>query len=77
MNTMERVTTQVPEQEAYFASQHRIQNLCEIVAQKNFGIAPSRKITSLLSAIEPDALEDWSEFQPSWNRTVTASTSSS
>ncbi|MBA1204455.1 2OG-Fe dioxygenase family protein [Pseudomonas capeferrum] len=68
MNTRERVTPQDQRTEAYFASQHSVQNLCEIVAQKDFAFLPARKIASLLSVIEPDALEDWAEFQESWNR---------
>lgn len=50
MNLMERVTTQLQQQVIYFASQHSIQNLCEIVAQKDFALVSSRKIASLLSA---------------------------
>lgn len=68
MNPTERDPSQASRHEAYFASQHSVQNLCEIVAQKDFAIVPSRKIASLLSAIEPDVLDKWAEFQQSWNR---------
>jgi hypothetical protein len=64
MNMMERVTTQVQQQDIYFASQHSIQNLCEIVAQKDFALVSSRKIASLLSAIEPGAIETWLMAKP-------------
>lgn len=47
MNMMERATTQVQQQDFYFASQHSIQDLCEIVAQKNFALVSSHKIASL------------------------------
>lgn len=68
MDTMERATIQTQQQDFYFASQHSVQNLCEIVAQKDFAIMSSRKIAGLLSAIDPDVQEDWAEFQQSWNR---------
>jgi len=63
MSTMERFTPQGAVGQASLASQHSIQNLCEIVAQKDFFFLPSPQIASLLSAIEPDALEDWIKFQ--------------
>lgn len=68
MNMMERAATQAQQPDIYFASQHPIQNLCEIVAQKDFALVSSRKIAGLLSAIEPGAMNEWSEFQQSWNR---------
>ena len=57
MNMMERATTQVQQHDIYFASQHSIQNLCEIVAQMDFALVSSRKIASLLSAIEPGIMQ--------------------
>ncbi len=48
MNLMERATTQVQQQEVCFARQYSIQNLCEIVAQRDFTLVSSRKIASLL-----------------------------
>ncbi len=68
MNTMERANPQGTIGQAYFSSQHSIQDLCETVAQKDFAFLTSSKIAGLLSAIEPDALEDWIAFQQSWNR---------
>lgn len=68
MNTMERISAQETFGQAYFSSQHSLHDLCETVAQKDFAFLPSRKITSLLSAIEPGALEDWDRFAQSWNR---------
>ncbi|MFB4394236.1 MULTISPECIES: 2OG-Fe dioxygenase family protein [unclassified Pseudomonas] len=68
MNTMERVKPTGTISQTYFASQHSVHNLCENIAQKDFSFISSRKLASLLSAIEPDVTEDWAEFQQSWNR---------
>ncbi|WP_302848127.1 2OG-Fe dioxygenase family protein [Atopomonas hussainii] len=68
MNTMERVKPAATVSQAYFASQYSIHNLCENIAQKDFSFISSRKMASLLSAIEPSTAEEWSEFQQSWNR---------
>ncbi|ACS85060.1 2OG-Fe dioxygenase family protein [Musicola paradisiaca] len=50
------------------ASHVRINNLCKIIAKKDYIILPSEMTQSLLSAEDEDMLDDWIEFQESWNR---------
>lgn len=45
-----------------------IDNLCEIIAKKDYIILPSATVRSLLSDDDAGALDDWAEFQESWNR---------
>lgn len=44
-----------------------LRNLCENVAQKDFIFLSNRKTTKLLTAMEPDFMDDWHAFQESWN----------
>lgn len=45
-----------------------INNLCEIIAKKDYIILPSEMVRSLLSAEDESVLDDWTEFQESWSR---------
>lgn len=45
-----------------------IENLCEIIAKKDYILLPSATVRSLLCAEDADALDDWAEFHESWNR---------
>lgn len=50
------------------AGNTRIDNLCEIIAKKDYVILPSAAVRSLLCAEDEGALDDWSKFQKSRNR---------
>ncbi len=65
-STSEAATLQPQLKQA--ASSNRTDNLCEIIAKKDYIILPSATVRSLLSAADADALDDWAEFQESWNR---------
>lgn len=65
-STSEAATLQPQLKQA--ASSNRTENLCEIIAKKDYIILPSATVRSLLSAEDADALDDWAEFQESWNR---------
>ncbi|MFQ8213628.1 2OG-Fe dioxygenase family protein [Klebsiella pneumoniae] len=65
-STSEAATLQPQLKQA--ASSNRIDNLCEIIAKKDYILLPSATVRSLLSAEDADALDDWAEFQESWNR---------
>lgn len=45
----------------------QIKNLCEIIARKDYIILPSETVSSLLTAEDENALDDWEKFQESWN----------
>ncbi|WP_269150412.1 hypothetical protein [Musicola keenii] len=68
---MERLSseTDIVEPKLKPAANHdRINNLCEIIAKKDYIILPSEMSQSLLSAEDEDVLDDRTEFQRRWNR---------
>lgn len=58
----------VPEQTlTHPVGNNHIKNLCEIIAKQDCAILPSEAVRSLLLAEDESALDDWADFQESWN----------
>ncbi|MCE8040146.1 2OG-Fe dioxygenase family protein [Halomonas desiderata] len=53
---------------SFAPAQPPIDNLCKLLAQKDYCFLTAKKMQDLLYSVDETSLEDWKAFQDSWNR---------
>lgn len=52
----------------YGCVHNEVIDLCKNIAKKDFVLLPAKQVRNLMTIDEENLLEDWEEFQNSWNR---------